>query len=103
MASLSEIYFNYNQAIQQAKQLEEVSRQLTDVANKDMEDLLNDVSSAWKSDSTPQYLRKCQKVEGDMHTTAENIKNIAVAIRTIAQRIRDAELEAWRIANERRN
>ena len=101
MATLSEIYFNYNQAIEQAKQLDEVAEQLTNAANRDMEDLLNDVSRAWKSDSAPQFLKKGQKVEGDMRTTARNLKNIASAIRTIAKRIREAELTAWRIANER--
>ena len=102
MATLSEIYFNYNQAIEQAKQLDEVAEQLTNAANRDMEDLLNDVSRAWKSDSAPQFLKKGQKVEGDMRTTARNLKNIASAIRTIAKRIRAAELTAWRIANARR-
>ena len=53
MATLSEIYFNYNQAIEQAKQLDDVAQQLTNAANRDMEDVLNDVSRAWKSDSAP--------------------------------------------------
>ena len=103
MASLSEIYFNYNQAIEQAKQLDEVAGRLTNAAGKDMEDLLNDINSAWKSDSAPQYIKKGQKVEDDMRTTAGNVKNIAAVIRTIAKRILDAELEAWRIANERKS
>ena len=66
-----------------------------------MEGILNDVHGAWKSDSAPQYIKKGQKVEGDMRATAGNLANIASTIRTIAQRIRDAELVAWRIANER--
>ena len=103
MASLSEIYFNYNQAMEQAKQLDKIAVRLTNAANKDMEDLLNDVNSAWKSDSAPQYIRKGRKVRDDMRTTSGNLKNIAAAIRTIAKRILEAELEAWRIANERRS
>ena len=103
MASLSEIYFNYNQAMEQAKQLDEIAVRLTNAANKDMEDLLNDVNSAWKSDSAAQYIRKGRKVGDDMRTTSGNLKNIAAAIRTIAKRILEAELEAWRIANERRS
>ncbi|MCI9670652.1 MAG: hypothetical protein HFF49_03760 [Lawsonibacter sp.] len=66
-----------------------------------MENILNDVNSAWKSDSAPQYMKKGQKVEGDIRITAGNLENIAQAIRTIAQRIKEAELEAWRIANAR--
>lgn len=101
MSSLSEIYFNYNKAMKQADQMEDVSRQLQKAADNTMEGILNDVSTAWKSDSAPQYIKKGEKVEGDIRTTASNLKNIAQAVRTIARRIRDAELEAWRIANER--
>ena len=101
MSSLSEIYFNYDRAIEQAKKLEGISRQLKKAADNTMEGILNDVHGAWKSDSAPQYIKKGQKVEGDMRATAGNLANIASTIRTIAQRIRDAELVAWRIYNER--
>ena len=67
-----------------------------------MEDILNDVHVAWKSSSTLQYIKKGQKVEADIRTTATNLTEIAKAIRTIAERIKSAELEAWRIANERK-
>lgn len=102
MSSLSEIYFNYNRAIEQARDLEDISKRLKTAANNTMEDILNDVHVAWKSDSTSQYIKKGQKVEGDIRTTANNLTNIARTIRTIAQRVKDAELTAWRIANERK-
>lgn len=66
-----------------------------------MERILNEVSRAWKSDSVGQYLTKGRKVGTDMQSTAKNIGQIASTIRTIARMIREAELEAWRIANER--
>lgn len=101
MSSLNEIYFNYNKAISQAKELEEISKKMKNTANNTMEDILNDVHAAWKSDSTPMYIKKGQKVENDIRITSTNLNQIAQAIRTIARRVRDAELEAWRIANER--
>ena len=101
MSSLSEIYFNYDQAIAQANQLDNVAKKLQNAANNTMEDVLNEVSRVWKSDSAPQYIRKGQKVEGDLRTSSNNLKQIASAIRTIARRVRDAELEAWRIAHDR--
>lgn len=101
MSSLNEIYFNYNKAISQAEELEEISKKMKNTANNTMEDILNDVHAAWKSDSTPMYIKKGQKVGSDIRTTATNLTNIAQTIRTIARRVRDAELEAWRIANER--
>ena len=36
-----------------------------------------------------------------MKVTADNLNNIADAIREIAEEIRDAEMEAWRIAHDR--
>lgn len=102
MSTLNEIYFSYNKAIDQAKELENISKQLKNAANNTMEGILNDVHVAWKSDSTPQYIKKGQKVEDDICTTATNLTNIAQTIRTIALRIRNAELNAWRIANERK-
>ena len=102
MDSLEEIYFNYNLAMNQARQLDEVAGRLDKTANNDMERILGEVSRAWKSQQTaPQYIRKGQKVEGDIRTTAENLRNIATTIRTIAERVKAAELAAWEIANAR--
>ena len=101
MSSLSEIYFNYDRAIRQANDLEGVAKKLKSAANTDMDNILNDINRAWKSDSTPQYLKKGQKLESDMITSANNLLKIATAIRTIAKTVRDAELRAWRIANDR--
>ena len=103
MSSLSEIYFNYNKAMEQASQLDDIAKRLNNAASQDVERILNDVNSAWKSDSASAYIQKGQKVEADMSTTVSNIQNIAGTIRTIAKRVLEAELEAWRIANERTN
>lgn len=102
MSSLSEIYFNYDKAIEQANRLDSVAKRLTTAASVTMVDILSDVHKAWKSDSAPAYIKKGEKVERDMDTTAKNLRGIAQTIRAVAQRIRDAELAAWRIANERK-
>lgn len=102
MSSLSEIYFNYNKAIAQANRLDGIASKMQNAANRDMQGILNDVSRAWKSDSAPQYVRKGEKVKGNIQTSSKNLEEIASTIRTIAKRVRDAELEAWRIANERK-
>lgn len=101
MSSLSEIYFNYNKAIQQAERLDTIARRLKQAADGDMEGILNDVYRVWKSDSAPQYIQKGQKVKTDIVTASKKLNQIASAIRTIARQVRDAELEARRIANER--
>lgn len=100
--TLTEIYFNYNRAMEQANRLDDISRQLDKQSDDKMEEILNNVRSAWESDNSAQYLRKGQKVQGDIKTTADNLRRIADTIRKIAKQIRDAELAAWRIANERK-
>ena len=102
MRTLSEINFNYRQAINQASRLEEIASQMKHASDQDMERILGDVSKAWKSDSSPQYIKKGQKVQSDIRVTERNLRQIASAIRSIANTVRNAELEAWRIANERK-
>ncbi len=102
MSSLSEIYFNYERAMEQARRLDDIAKRLANAANVTLDDILSDVHQAWKSDSASAYLKKGEKMEGDIRITSKNLQDIAQTIRVIAKRIRDAELEAWRIANERR-
>ena len=66
MSSLSEININYEKAIAQARQLEDVAKRLQNSADRTMDGILNDVNKSWKSDSTPQYIKKGQKVKNDI-------------------------------------
>ena len=100
MESLSDINFNYERAIRQAERLEALSMRLKRAANEDMEHILSAVDRAWKSASAPMYLRKGEKVEADLQTMAEDLKKTAAKIRVIAEQIRQADMEARRIANE---
>ena len=101
-SSLWEINFNYNKAVKQSNDLKGVARDLANAANRDMEDILSEVDRVWKSDNSSQYIQKGQKVCRDIVDTSKRIEQIADAIRTIAERVRRAEMEAWRIANERK-
>lgn len=98
-----EIEFNYSRAIQQASQIDGVANRLSQAASRDMDGILNELSRAWKSDSAPQYIQKGQKAGNDILDISRQLKKIADAIRTIAKQVRDAELEAGRIANERKS
>ena len=95
-----EMNFNYERAIQQAERLETLSARLKRVAGQDMERLLGATRRAWRSDSTPSYLRKGQKTEAEIQSMADELKKTAGKIRVIAEEVRAAEMEAIRIANE---
>ena len=101
MSNPLEIRINYTNALNQAKALDNIAARLRDAANRDFQDAMSAIGAAWKSDSAPDYLKKGQKVREDMCKTAKNLGDIAEAIRKIAQRIYNAEMEAWRIAHER--
>jgi len=102
MSSPSEIQFNYQKAIEQANVLDVVASQLKGPTHMNLESVIQCISSAWRSDSTPQYLSKTEKVDRDMITVANHLRRIADTIRAIAEQVRQADLEAWRIANERK-
>jgi len=101
LSSLSEIYFDYRVAIQQADLLDSAASNLTKAADNTLTDILHDVHSSWKSDSSQQYIKKGEKIGADAHDTATSLRNIAASIRIIAERTKQAELRARRIANER--
>lgn len=101
MSSRSEIYFNYHKAIRQAGELEQVAERLQRLSTGDIQETMNEINSAWKSDSSPAYLQKGAQLQKNVEATSKNLRNVASSIRTIARRILRAELEAWRIAHER--
>ena len=101
MVTLSEINFNYDRAVRQAERLEEMSARLERTADRDMEDLLDGIYRAWKSASATAYLRKGQKAEESVQAMAADLKKLARRIRTVAEQVRRAELEARRIVNEK--
>ena len=99
--TLAEINFYYRKALKQASQLEDIARRVRNASSNELQSILNQVHSAWQSDSAPAYLQKGRKVQGDINTISGNLNNIASTIRRVAQIIYEAELEAWRIAHER--
>ncbi len=97
---MPDINFTYERAIRQAERLEALSARLQRASGQDMERMLDALQRAWRSESTPAYLRKGEKVEAQIQTLSKELKKTARAIRDIAEELRAAELEARRIADE---
>lgn len=98
MMSEASIRFNYNKALQQAKRLEELSNQLKNLANNNVNSTLSDISTNWKGDSANLFLQKGHKAKDDILKTSKQLADTAVAIRRAAKRMRDAEERARQIA-----
>ena len=100
MNSLPDINFDYERVIRQAERLEALSVRLQRASEQDMARMLDALQRAWRSESTPAYLRKGEKVEAQIQTLSKELRKTARAIRDIAEEVRAAEMEARRIANE---
>ena len=101
MSSRSEIRFNFRQALSQADDLDDLADRLVKLYGTTMENSMQLLAQAWKGENATAFLNKETILKGDIRKTASEIRDIASDIRSIARRVYNAEMEAWRIANER--
>ena len=102
MSSRAEIRIDFQQAIKQADKLDEIATKLERISKNSMEESMQNLSAAWKGENASAFLKKEDRLQGEINTTAKNVRAIADDIRRIARRIYEAEMAAWRIANERK-
>jgi uncharacterized protein YukE len=96
--SAFEIQMNYNNAIRQAASLEQIAKQLKNLANKDMQDCVSEISHNWTGSNSNAYARKCNLLKEKIIKTAEKLEKTAETIRRIAKNTYDAEMRALRLA-----
>ena len=101
MKSMTQINLDYAKAMRQAEQLEAVAHDLDSLANNDFQGCLHNVSANWKGESAQAYVRKGNKLKGDINTSANQLRQIASTIRRIAKRTRQADINARNIALSR--
>lgn len=99
--SRASIEFDFRKAKQQAVRLDAAAEQLRRIANNNFQDTLQGISASWTGENSRHYLDKGMKLKNQMAQTARKLNGIASEIRTAAQRIYFAEMEALRIAEER--
>lgn len=93
-----QIEMNYKKAIDQAKELERIAQNLTTQANGTYGNALSALAGNWKGTSADTYQTKANKVKNDVLKTAKELGEAAATIRSIAKRIRDADLKALEVA-----
>lgn len=92
---------NFEKALKQAEELENIAKEIENVAKVDLEDSFNSISRNWTGENSNNYIKKGAKVKEDIKKTAKNLKETAEAIREIVRRDKEAEEAAERIAQER--
>lgn len=95
------IFFNFNHAMQQAKELDEIAANLSNLASSDFEGTMQNISMNWIGENARKYLSKGEQLRSDMCSTAGSLRGVASEIRIVAKRVYDAEMQALAIARTR--
>lgn len=99
--SVANIEINFQQAQAQAKKLEDMADSMKRLANQQMADTIQEMSSCWKGETATAYFGKAERVKQDIASTAETLYAVASSIRTQAKRIYDAEMQAIALAQSK--
>lgn len=86
--------FDYNQTIQQAKQLDEVASQMQNGVIKKLEEVCDNIEAAWTGDAGKAYLKYMQQLRSDLQKKAKYLRDTADFLRSTAKKMRAAEAEA---------
>lgn len=95
------IQLNYARAINQAKKLDDLAAQLRRIASSDLQSAMNNLSNNWSGESASAFLKKAQKANEDLLKNAKLLTSTASAIRKSAENIRNSELQALDIINQK--
>ena len=88
------INFNYDKAISQAKQIEDIAGEMLSVANNRLQTSVDSIGSCWRGDASKQFLSYCGKVQNEIRDEARKLNDIANRIRDVSRTIRETEERA---------
>lgn len=101
MATREEIEINFENAMHQAEELDDIAGQLESTVNQKYDGTLQSIMANWKGDNARQYIAKGEALKTEMQNTAKDIRNTAATIRQIAINIKNAEMAALELAEQR--
>lgn len=101
MKSSSTIAMDFQKAKKQAEQLEEIAREMRQLANNDLEGSLQCLSEAWRGEAAELYCRKGEALREKILDSASKLEQQAGVIRSTAKRTYDAEMAAHNLAKTR--
>lgn len=101
MKSEYQVWMDFRKAEAQAQRLRAVAMNMNNLADWRMRGALDSVRSNWEGENSEAFLAKGEILKGKIEGTGDDLRKIADTVEKIAQRTRDAELNAIRIARER--
>ena len=95
------IQLNYESVIREADRLEAIGRELDQMQREAYLEALSELGNAWDGSVSDAFLRKAHELQYRMRTTSVDLITIGAETRRKAKRIRDAELAALDVAQNR--
>lgn len=102
MKSSSEIRFDFQNAMGQAKKLDALADSMERRVVNKLDETSQSVHTAWKGDNASRYLGKTRELQRQIRQTVSDLRTTAGAIRRVARQIYEAEMRALEIARNRK-
>lgn len=88
---------DFERAISQARELEEISKELSQVANAHITGALEMLSLNWNGDNAEKYMKSGNLLTGEMLETADDLIKVARNIKATAGIVYNAEKAAMQL------
>ena len=97
----AEIYLEYEKAIAQAETLMRLAEELDSAVAGEAKEAAAALAAVWKGECADFFYEKCDLLTQKCAESISSLKKSAEAVRTIAQNIYNAEMQALRLAEAR--
>jgi uncharacterized protein YukE len=101
MKSEEKISMDYNRTIKMADELIELAFKFRNLTKEEAMSQLNTLGSNWKGENAEHFVRKAAGYLQMASESADQLEDLARAIKTNAQNVYNAEMHALRLAQQR--
>lgn len=101
MSRKSEIYMDFKRAKKAADQLDTIAENILRVSTGHLGTAKSTLGASWECSAATNFQNKEQRLQDNITRTASSIRMIASEIRTEAERLYKAEMEALEIVSRR--
>lgn len=98
----NELYCNFVSSKRKADELEKIAQELKRLADGEFENNIQSISTVWTGEGSNMFKGKSLVLKNDIMLCATSLEKTAETIRIVATRIYNSEMNALKIAKERK-
>ena len=83
--------FDFALASRQASEVEEIGREMRNLANRRFNDAIAAIDRSWDGETSISFIRHCNDTKSKMLLKASEIENLGKRIRTVARIVKETE------------